>query len=87
MNNPILNGLSNQMPMMQNVKQLKNLMQAAKNPQALLSQMMQNNPQYSQIINYINQNGGNPEKAFYKMAKEKGIDPDSFLKELKSNWN
>lgn len=62
-------------------------MQAAKNPQALLNQMMQNNPQYSQIMNYINQNGGNPEKAFYKMAKEKGIDPDRFLKELKSNLN
>ena len=62
-------------------------MQAARNPQAMLSQMMQNNPQYSQIMNYINQNGGNPEKAFYKMAKEKGIDPENFLKELKSNFN
>lgn len=60
-------------------------MQCAKNPQAMLSQMMQSNPQYSQIMNYINQNGGSPEKAFYKMAKEKGIDADSFLNELKSN--
>jgi len=34
-------------------------------------------------IDYVNENGGNPKDAFYKLAKEIGIDPDSILNSLK----
>lgn len=42
-------------------------------------QLMQNNPGMKQVIDYVNANGGDPKEAFYKLAKERGIDPDSIL--------
>ena len=40
-------------------------------------------PQYKQVMNYINANGGDPEAAFYKMAREMGIDPEDVLSQLR----
>lgn len=40
------------------------------------------NPQFKQAMQYVNQNGGNPKDAFYKLAKEKGVDPDEFIKQV-----
>lgn len=45
--------------------------------------MAQNNPNMKQAIDYINSNGGNPKDAFYKLAKERGVDPESILNSLK----
>ena len=58
------------------------MVQATQNPQMALRQMAQNNPQMQQAIQYVNENGGDPEKAFYKLAKEKGVDPQSILNSL-----
>lgn len=44
----------------------------------LLNQMAQNNPQISELLKY-----SNPKDAFYGLAKQKGIDPDSILNMLK----
>ena len=49
------------------------------NPQMMLQQT----PQYKQVMDYINQNGGNAESAFYNKAKEMGIDPNEVLKVLR----
>ena len=57
--------------------------QMAQNPQMAIMQMAQNNPNMKQALDYINANGGNPKDAFYKLAKEKGVDPDSILNSLK----
>ena len=48
-----------------------------------MQQLMLNNPNMKQAIDYVNANGGNPKDAFYKLAKERGIDPDSILNSLK----
>ena len=48
-----------------------------------LQKLMESNPGMKQAIDYVNANGGNPKDAFYKLAKEKGIDPDSILNSLK----
>ena len=61
---------------------MMNLLKSANNPQMLLQQMMQNNPQIKMVMDYINKNGGNPKQAFYNMAKQKGINPDEVLKML-----
>jgi len=45
--------------------------------------MAQNNPGLKQALDYVNANGGNPEEAFYKLAKEKGVDPQAILNSLK----
>ena len=48
------------------------------NPQMLLNQMANDNPQISALLKY-----NNAKDAFYGLAKEKGIDPDLILNMLK----
>lgn len=57
------------------IRNMVNLIKNAGNPQALLNNMISQNPQMKQAIQYVNDNGGNPKAAFEKLAKEKGIDP------------
>ena len=57
--------------------------QMSQNPQLALQQLMSNNPSVKQAVEYINSNGGNPKDAFYKLAEEKGINPDSILNSLR----
>lgn len=66
--------------------QLKNMMQmmkGASNPQGMLQQMMQNNPQYQQAMQLVQQAGGDPKKAFYQMANKMGVNPDEILGMMK----
>lgn len=48
-----------------------------------LQNLMQSNPNMKKAIDYVNENGGNPKDAFYKLAKERGINPDQILNSLK----
>ena len=61
---------------MQMVQSLK----AIGNPQMMIQQM----PQYKQVMDYVNQNGGDAKSAFYAKAKEMGVDPDEILKVLRN---
>lgn len=45
----------------------------------MLSQMMQNNPQYQQVQDLVSQSGGDAKAAFYKLAQERGVNPDEVL--------
>ena len=47
-----------------------------------MANQINNNPQLAQAIKYVNDNGGNPKDAFYKLAKEKGVDPQNILNQL-----
>ena len=49
----------------------------------MLQQMMNTNPQMKQAMDYIQANGGNPKDAFYKLAEEKGVDPETILNSLR----
>lgn len=49
------------------------------NPQMMLQQI----PQYRQVMDYVNQNGGDAKSAFYSKAKEMGVDPEEILKALR----
>lgn len=51
------------------------MIRSASDPQALLSQMMQQNPGMSQAMDYVRQHGNDPKAAFEALAKEKGINP------------
>lgn len=45
-----------------------------------LQQMAGQNDQMSQVMQAINQNGnGNPQTAFYNMAQQRGVNPQSVL--------
>ena len=48
-----------------------------------MNQLAQNNPQIKQAMDYVNQCGGDPQKAFYTLAKQKGVDPQQILDALK----
>ena len=86
--NPMLNllnqsqgGLS-QLKNLNKLKDMMNILKNSDNPYALLQAFINQNPKMQQVMNYINQNGGDPRSAFYKMAKEKGVDPNEILKQL-----
>ena len=57
------------------IKQMIKLVKAAGNPQALLEQMaQQRSPQLAQALDLVKQAGGDPKKAFEKLASEQGLD-------------
>ena len=66
-------------PKLAQIKQIRNVIQAARNPQAALMNMMGNNPQMKQVQDIIQQRGGDPMQAFRAMAEENGLDPDEIL--------
>ena len=76
--NPLLTNIMNPQ-----AKQMLQMIQCSQNPQAALQSLMENNPNMKQAIDYVNANGGDPKDAFYKMAKEKGVDPQTILNSLK----
>ena len=55
----------------------------AQNPNATFFQMMQNNPQYTQAMRIIKENGGDAKKAFYALAQQNGVDPEEIIKQFK----
>ena len=72
--------MQNSQPQTNNLQQMMNTIKNSRNPKAMLEQMMQSNPQIQQAMNYINQNGGNAKDAFYALARQKGVDPESVLR-------
>ena len=80
--NPILQKM--QMP--NNLGRLRNMMNTVKsagNPQAMLMNMAQSNPNIKQAMDFINQSGGDPQKAFYALAEQKGVNPEDILSQLR----
>lgn len=59
------------------------MVRSSSNPNQAMQQMLSSNPQYQNVMDYINQNGGDARTAFYNMAAQKGIDPESILKQLR----
>lgn len=66
-------------PRLQQLKQTLNVVRAARNPQAALMGMMNNNPQMQQVMDIVNKHDGDPMAAFRAMAEENGLDPDEIL--------
>lgn len=82
MKNPMLEMLGqNQMTP---IKNLLNQLKAIRNPNAFMQNLIAQNPQLKNVMDYVNANGGNPKDAFYKMAEEKGVNPDEILSQLQS---
>ena len=68
---------------LQKLKQMMGTIKSAQNPQAMMQNMMAQNPHYKQVMDYVQQNGGDPKIAFYKMANEMGVDPNQIINMLK----
>ena len=52
------------------------------NPEQLFNEMLVNNPQLSNVMNTIKAIG-DPKTAFYTLAKQKGVDPNTIINMLK----
>lgn len=48
-----------------------------------MQQFLNTDPRFQNIINYINQNGGDAKSAFYNLAAQRGVDPNSILSKLR----
>ena len=48
---------------------------------AQINSLLQSNPKLNQVMNLV-RNGGNPKQLFLQMARERGVDPQSFLAQL-----
>ena len=83
-----LNGVQSNKPQLnrQAIRQIKQMMktvQGAKNPQAMMMQMAQNNPALAGIMQQI-KGGVNPEQLFRQRATQMGLNPDEVINALKS---
>ena len=79
--NPIVNMLQ---PAMNPMAGIFNALRAASNPIAYLQNMALNNPQMQEVVNIINQNGGNAQQAFYAEARNRGKDPMQVLQQAQT---
>ena len=59
------------------------MVKASQNPQAMLNQLIINNPSYKQAMDIVNQYGGDVNKALNETVSQMGIDP----KEIMSLFN
>lgn len=85
MNMPlILQQLQRQSPLgnLGQIKQMIGMVKNAGNPQAMMNQLIQSNPQMGQVMNLVQRYGGDPQKAFYALAQQKGVNPDEILSML-----
>ena len=87
--NPItaLLGKASASPAIQGISQMAGMVQASQNPQAALDQLAQNNPQMKQVMQYIQQNGGDAKSAFYALARQKGRDPTQIINQALGMMN
>lgn len=47
-----------------------------------INNLLQSNPSLKSIMNMV-KNGANPKQMFFEMAKQKGIDPNTILSQIK----
>lgn len=60
-----------------------NQVRQSRNPEKTMEMLLANTPQYQNVMNYIRQNGGDAKSAFYNMAAQMGVNPNSVLSQLK----
>ncbi len=65
--------------MLEMIKQARSVLGSARNPEALLNQIVQNNPMVSQTIRQY----GSVDGAITALCRQKGINPQEFIDALK----
>ena len=64
------------------IQGMKTMLNRSPNPAALLENVLASNPQYSDAYRLL-KNSANPKAAFYELARQKGVDPNSIISLLK----
>ena len=65
------------------IKAMMQMVNGSGNPQAMLAQLSQTNPNVKKVMDIVQQYGGDPNKAFYALAEQNGINPQEILDLLK----
>ena len=71
------------MPNLQPIKNMLGMVRSANNPQAMMNMLAQSNPNLKQAMDLVQQSGGDPQKAFYSLCQQRGVDPNTILDALK----
>lgn len=79
--NPILNQLFGNNSILSMFQMVRN----AQDPNAMIQLLMQQNPQMKQVMDVVNQYGGDAKQAFYSTAKQMGKDPNAIINNLKNS--
>ena len=80
--NPILEMLAKVSPIGQALQDFTGITSALKSGNPLGA--MTGDPRMKQVQDYIQSHGGNPEQVFYALAREKGVDPNQILEQVRS---
>ena len=75
MQNPMLAGLNQN-----RITQIMQTLKTIGNPQM----MLQNIPQYKQVMDFVQASNGDAKAAFYAKAKEMGINPDEIIQAMRN---
>ena len=65
------------------IKQMFQMVKSAGNPNAMIAQLEQMNPQMKQVIDLVRASGNDPKAAFYRLAQQRGVNPQDILDQLK----
>lgn len=60
-----------------------NKIRGLSNPQTAINTMAQQNPALKKALDYVNNNGGDYEKAFFQLASDMGVNPQDIINALK----
>lgn len=77
--NPILAAMSQsttQSSQNRPIKELYNEFQQASNPNYIIQEMLNQNPE---VRTLLQQNNGDPKQAFYALAQQRGVNPNDIL--------
>lgn len=83
--NPLMSQLENNSVNTSNgikesIKRMMNMINTSQNPQAVIQKLANENPTIRQIMSL---NNGDLKTTFYSMCKEKGVNPDDILNQLR----
>lgn len=81
MPNPLLSGMHDNENGFAALKNALNMLRAAQNPQAVLQQVAKKNPQLAAIMQMCS--GKNPQEVFYELCRQRGVNPESILSQLR----
>ena len=66
---------------MANFRDIYQVLKNSSNPVQMFENMAKNNPNLQPIVNML-KNGMNPQDIFYGLCKQRGIDPQQFIKNI-----
>jgi hypothetical protein len=82
----LLRGKMQSNPVAQWLNQAVGMAKIAQDPQGSLNQAIANNPAISEVIDYINQNGGDPKTVFENLAYQLNKNPNEVLEQTKKHF-